>query len=300
MNKETLIARQTLPLEQKVVMTQQRLLEFDAAMDGDVYVSFSGGKDSTVLAHIVQETLGDVPLVFCDTGMEYPEVRDFALSIATEVIKPKKTFKQVIEQHGYPFPSKEQARYVHDVRHGTERMRELRLSGSKGRSYTLSKKWYPLIDAPFDVSDYCCSVMKKHPFSAYEKLTGKKRIDGIMAEESSLRMNRYIANGGCNVLSTKRPHSSPMAFWTEQDVLKYISEQGIDIASVYGDIIDDEGALRCTGVKRTGCMFCMFGVALEKSPNRFELMRQTHPAQYRYCMDKLGCASVLDMFGIPR
>lgn len=91
-----------------------------------------------------------------------------------------------------------------------------------------------------------------------------------------------------------------MAFWTEQDVLKYISEQRIDIASVYGDIIDDEGALRCTGAKRTGCMFCMFGVDLEKSPNRFELMRQTHQTQYRYCMDKLGCASVLDMFGIPR
>lgn len=204
MNKETLLARQQLPLEQKVAMTRQRILEFDAAMGGNVYVSFSGGKDSTVLAYIARETLGDVPLVFCDTGMEYPEVRDFALSIATYVIKPKKTFKQVIEQYGYPFPSKEQARYVHDVRHGTERMRELRLSGSNGRSYTLSKKWYPLIDAPFDVSDYCCSVMKKHPFSAYEKLTGKKRIDGIMAEESSLRMNRYIANGGCTFSRSDR------------------------------------------------------------------------------------------------
>ena len=268
-------------------------------MDGNVYVSFSGGKDSTVLAHIARETLGDVPLVFCDTGMEYPEVRDFALSIATEVIKPKKTFKQVIEQHGYPFPSKEQARYAHDIRHGTDNMRNMRLYGTHVRSYTLSKKWYPLIDAPFDVSDYCCSVMKKHPFSAYEKLTGKKRIDGTMAEESRIRMHRYIANGGCNVLS-KRPHSSPMAFWTEQDVLKYVLEQGIEIASVYGEIVEDCGILRCTGVKRTGCMFCMFGVALEKRPNRFELMRQTHPAQYRYCMDKLGCASVLDMFGIPR
>lgn len=299
MNKETLAARQQLPLEQKVAMTRQRILEFDAAMDGAVYVSFSGGKDSTVLAHIARETLGDVPLVFCDTGMEYPEVRDFALSMATEVIKPKKTFKQVVEQHGYPFPSKEQARYVHDVRHGTEKMRDLRFNGYKGRSYALSRKWYPLIDAQFDVSDYCCSVMKKRPFAEYEKRTGRSRIDGIMAEESSLRMNRYIANGGCNVLS-KRPHSSPMAFWTEQDVLRYASENSIKIASVYGDIVSDGGTLRCTGAKRTGCMFCMFGVALEKSPNRFELMRQTHPAQYRYCMDKLGCATVLDMFGIPR
>ena len=299
MNKETLAARQQLPLEQKVAITRQRILEFDAAMDGDVYVSFSGGKDSTVLAHIARETLGEVPLVFCDTGMEYPEVRDFALAMATEVIKPKKTFKQVIEQYGYPFPSKEQARYVHDVRHGTERMRKLRLDCSRGRGYTLSKKWYPLIDAPFDVSDYCCSVMKKHPFTEYEKRTGRRRIDGTMAEESSLRMNRYIANGGCNVLS-KRPHSNPMAFWTEQDVLRFAVENGIGLASVYGSIVADGDTLRCTGVKRTGCMFCMFGAALEKSPNRFELMRQTHPVQYRYCMDKLGCASVLDMFGIPR
>ena len=48
--------------------------------------------------------------------------------------------------------------------------------------------------------------------------------------------------------------------------------------SVYGEILQDKkGKFYTTGAKRTGCMFCMFGVHTEKSPNKFELMRETHP-----------------------
>jgi len=52
------------------------------------------------------------------------------------------------------------------------------------------------------------------------------------------------------------------------------------------------------GEKRTGCMFCMFGVYLEPEPNRFQRMKRTHPAQWRYCMTKLGLAEVLDHIGV--
>ena len=53
-----------------------------------------------------------------------------------------------------------------------------------------------------------------------------------------------------------------------------------------------------TGVKRTGCMFCMFGVHLEKRPNRFELMKKTHPQLHNYCINKLGIGKVLDFIGV--
>ena len=56
--------------------------------------------------------------------------------------------------------------------------------------------------------------------------------------------------------------------------------------------------LYTTGVNRTGCMFCMFGVQLEKEPNRFQKMKETHPKQYDYCMNKLGLSKVLDFMGI--
>lgn len=44
-----------LPLDLKVEMTKARIKEWYEHYDGQVYVSFSGGKDSTVLLHIVRE-----------------------------------------------------------------------------------------------------------------------------------------------------------------------------------------------------------------------------------------------------
>ena len=86
-----------------------------------------------------------------------------------------------------------------------------------------------------------------------------------------------------------------MSFWTENDVLQYIAENNLSICSVYGDVVEDygeqvEGQLsfiapceekyKTTGCKRTGCMLCGFGCHLEKSPNRFELLKETHPKMY--------------------
>ena len=126
---QVLKQRQDLPLELKVVRTQQKIREWYEHWHGDVYVSFSGGKDSTVLVDIVKGMYPDVPAVFCDTGLEYPEVREFAMDNADVVLRPDMNFKQVIERYGYPFPSKEQALYIRQYRHSTPKMRKLRWEG---------------------------------------------------------------------------------------------------------------------------------------------------------------------------
>lgn len=113
MNKHTigdLYQMQSLPLKYKIRMTQQRIRGWYDHFDGDVYVSFSGGKDSTVLVDIITKMgLNDIPLVFVDTGLEYPEIREFVKSYGDRVIwlRPKMNFKKVIEKYGYPFISKE-------------------------------------------------------------------------------------------------------------------------------------------------------------------------------------------------
>lgn len=104
---------------------------------------------------------------------------------------------------------------------------------------------------------------------------------------------------GCNAFNNKHPQSAPMSFWTEQDVLRYIKENNLPIASVYGDVVysDDNGLLYdnliidgisnklcTTGCKRTGCIFCAFGAHLEKGESRFERLKRTHPRQYEYCI----------------
>lgn len=164
------------------------------------------------------------------------------------------------------------------------------------------------LDAPFNISAKCCNVMKKEPAHKYGKETGRKPITAQMASESRMRTQKWLQNG-CNGFEMKSPISNPMAFWTEQDVLTYIYENKIPIASVYGKVVidsKDQGQLdgqmsvfdyglfdnerpllKTTGCDRTGCMFCAYGVHREASPNRFERMKETHPKQYEYIMKSI-------------
>lgn len=304
---------QAYPLDLKVKLTKQRIREWvnEFGTDG-VYVSFSGGKDSTVLLHIVREMYPDVPAVFCDTGLEYPEIREFVRTFDNVVwLKPKMTFRQVIEKYGYPFIGKEASQKIWEVRtYGKERAKwayskffeDSQYVKKYGEKYCLSR-WKFLLDedAPM-LSHRCCHVMKKGITKQYEKETGRKPMIGMLAEESMLRQSEWLRNG-CNAFDAKRKSSKPMSFWVENDILTYAKEKNLRICSVYGDIVEadelpgqiswddyagfDIGAkkLTTTGCKRTGCMFCGFGCHLEKpGEGRFERIKKTHPKQYEYIM----------------
>lgn len=140
--------------------------------------------------------------------------------------------------------------------------------------------------------------MKEHPLHKYAREHHLYMILGTMASESVRRQSSYLKTG-CNAYLKRDPTSQPMSFWTEQDVLAYLKMTGLSYASVYGEIFEEAGKLTTTGVKRSGCMFCMFGAHLEKEPNRFQRMEVTHPKQYDFCIHKLGCGDVLDYLHIP-
>ena len=118
MHKEDkLIELQKLPLERKIGITQARIAEWYEHFNGNVYVSFSGGKDSTVLLDIVRKMYPDVEAVFANTGLEYPEIVSFVKSFDNiTIIRPKKSFKQVLEKYGYPVISKDQSFYISNYR----------------------------------------------------------------------------------------------------------------------------------------------------------------------------------------
>lgn len=107
---------QALPTIAKVRMSWQRIREWYDHWEGNVYVSFSGGKDSTVLAHLVHEWYPDVPLVFANTGLEYPEIRQFAEKMGAEMVYPEMRFDEVISTYGYPIISKENAEAIYVAR----------------------------------------------------------------------------------------------------------------------------------------------------------------------------------------
>ena len=357
---------QSLPLEAKIIMTQQRIRQWYDHWDGEVYVSFSGGKDSTVLKHIVDNTPGvyDVPAVFVNTGLEYPEIQKFVNDVKAgrwdcfnpnvEIVRPEMRFDEVVKNYGYPAISKEVSNTIsgakNSINKGVYSHRLCKLGVQKeeyGGLYdderydyekSLQKtmyrqdKWRFLLDADFDVSSFCCDVMKKKPAKQYEKDTGRKAIIGTMAWESQNRRTVWILHG-CNAFESNRPTSQPLSFWTEQDIYHYIKKFDVPYCSVYGDIQvkppegtvegqinaidylgcwDETDILETTGCSRTGCIFCMFGCHLEKEPNRFQRLKQTHPRQYEYCIgggemvdgkwqpnkEGLGLAHVLDYIGV--
>lgn len=282
--------RQAYSLEQKIELTQAKIEEWYKHWDGLVYVAFSGGKDSTALQHLVREVYPDIPSVFNDTGLEYPEIRAFVKAFDNVVwLRPKMNFKQVIEKYGYPVISKETSQKLHEIRvTKSKRLLHKRLHGdnNKYRSGKLAEKWKFLIDAPFKISHRCCDVLKKNPAKKYERETGRFPILGTMTVDSQFRRQSYVKYG-CNAYELGRPRSCPMSFWTTDDVWEYIEKNNLQYASVYD-----------VGIKGTGCIFCAFGAHRDKV-NKFQHLRTTHPKLWSYCMEKLDMKEVLEYIGVP-
>ena len=247
---------QSLPLEAKIRMTQQRIRGWYDYWGGQVYVSFSGGKDSTVLKHIVDGMYSDVPAVYVNTGLEYPEIQSFVRNIKAgkydcfnsdvEILRPEMRFDEVIKNYGYPVVSKEISQKIHEGRQATKNGKidnyaTRQFNGTyvskNGRTNAYSvEKWKFLYESNIPVSHKCCDVMKKTPAKLYEKQTGRKPIIGTMANESKLRYSSWLKHG-CNAFDKGRPTSQPLSFWTEQDIYHYIKKYNVPYCSVYGDIV---------------------------------------------------------------
>ena len=290
-----LAQRRSLNLDQKIIMSTKRIRAWHEWFDGQVHVSFSGGLDSTVLLHLVRSIYPDVPAVFSNTGLEYPENVRFARGTENvHEVRPDKNFRRVIDEYGYPVVSKKIAQYLHEVRMAGDRQtatKRLRLTGirSDGTFSKMAKipdKWLYLVDAPFKISHRCCHWLKKRPLRQASKRFGYPFV-GTRADESNERELVYLQLG-CNAYDTKAPRSTPLAFWLDKDIKEYINFFNLSYSPLYD-----------MGYDRSGCMFCCFGVHLEKYPNRFQKMQKTHPKWWDVCINRLGVGRVLEHINVP-
>lgn len=329
---------QNWSLERKIRVTQTRIMEWHQHYGGNVAVSFSGGVDSTVLLDLARRCYPDMEAVFVNTTMEFPEIIKFVKSFENvTLLKPKITYRNVIEKYGYPVISKEVSNYIHRMRINAdcmeayknqihmqsaewlrenldaipfsflkcmlglskERVGKFRETGVLPKSkFAIPSEWYSLIDAPFEISDRCCYHLKKAPVKKYCNETGRKMIIGTLAEESILRKQIWLKQG-YNAFDASEPKSTPLSFWTTQDILQYLKLTNIPYCSLYGNIIEGEDdKLKFTGYQRTGCAGCLYGCHLEKTPNRIEKLKETHPQIYNYLFEKLGYGPVCDYVGI--
>jgi 3''-phosphoadenosine 5''-phosphosulfate sulfotransferase (PAPS reductase)/FAD synthetase and related enzymes len=314
MTLEDLKVMQAYPFELKIQKSLTKIMEWVNYFGvNGVYISFSGGKDSTVLLDLVRRVNPNILAVFCDTGLEYPEIKKFVNTFDNvKTIKPTMNFKQIIKTHGYPIISKEISHKICYARRAKERgdMKQYYkyLNGGdkyQNSQYKLSEKHHRMLEAPFLISDSCCYFMKKKPFRKFEKeRNNAKPFIGILTGESRLRQTKYLQGGGCNAFSNKRQISTPLGFWTEQDILQYIKQFNLKIADCYGDIIESGEQLKTTKCDRTGCMFCLYGCHLENQPNRIQQLYHTHRNIYDYIIKSqenggLGYADIMEYWGVP-
>lgn len=311
--------RQRLPLEVKEEMSMHRIARFAEEYGVEnVYNSFSGGKDSTVQKHLIERVTKKVKNVYIDTWLEYPSVRRFVKSCDNvTIIKPQKSMREIIKEHGWCFPGKEVADMIYQARKGSEsalrKLHGLDKNGKPDPYRAQFTKWIPLYESDIVISRGCCLEQKEKPVTQFERNFDMHPIVATMADEGENRKQAYL-RGGCltfdeeykiaedggmeTVKTGSRPMCRPLGFWTEQDILSYIVKYNLSYAEAYGDIVEEGGIagqqsfipgfgkLHCTGESRTGCCMCPVGCHLDNFA-KFERLKKVEPKLYDYCMEEL-------------
>ncbi len=243
------------------------------------YLSFSGGKDSTVLSYLLDMALPDnkIPRVYINTGIEYRLVRDFVKEIAERddrfhMIAPQKNIKKTLEEEGYPFKSKEHSEYL-DIyqRNGKTKTYERYMNPSEERKTfgcPESLKYQFSDDFKLKVSDKCCFRMKEEPLRNWAKENEKPyTIIGIMRDEGG-RRNR----AGCLAFSGKKLTAfQPLAVVTKDWEDWLIERYDIQLSPIYHEPYNFE---------RTGCKGCPFAINLQE---QLDILDTYFPTERKQC-----------------
>ena len=94
-------------------------------LENNAYISFSGGKDSTILHYLLDLALpgNKIPRLFLNTGIEYIYIFNFVKELAKKddrikILNAGKNIKETLKKVGYPFKSKEHSQKVYEYRKG--------------------------------------------------------------------------------------------------------------------------------------------------------------------------------------
>lgn len=248
------------------------------------YISFSGGKDSTVLSALVDMALPNnlIPRVYADTGIELNMIRDFVFDMVKTddrvvIIKPSVPIKTMLERDGYPFKSKEHSHIV-DIynRNGMDCITVPRYLGERegyGARYSCPKILrYQFTDEfkkHLKISDKCCLRMKEEPLDRWSKEHNKScRILGIMPSEGGRRATTKclaFKNNG-KVLSFH-----PLAPVTKAWENWFIDTYNVEICDIYKPPYNFE---------RTGCKGCPFAIHLQ---DELDTLEKYFPNERKQC-----------------
>lgn len=282
-------------LDDKVRNACHRIEELYYETKGKCYVSFSGGKDSTVLLALIKlceevYTIppNAIPAVFSNTGIELGITYDFVKKVKEEyypnvqIISPVKPFNWVMEHEGKPLKSKMKSNDLKQFHYGkrTDNLLLLLLgqsgTGKMSAKHRLGDKDMHMVhdDFPIKASNKCCDWMKKKPFERYAKENGMLgNMQGVRLAEGGAResaANVRLRTGGklCTWVKGGIIQKAPIIDWTDDDVEEFIKQYNVPLSDAYTKY----------GFKRTGCMACPYAREVDKEleylfyhePNRYK------------------------------
>ena len=278
---------------------------------GKCYVSFSGGKDSTVILTLIKMceeiyTLppNAIPAVFCNTGIELGATVEFVQWVKdnyysnVQIIRPdpKKPFDWIIKNYGKPIKSKmksETLRRWH-AKGNEKSLGYLVDIDNKFNKTKIANKDLHMIHPDFDitVSQKCCMYLKKKPFEKYNKDTGMKGfITGLRSGEGGARQlqaDGRIKNGGslCTAMRGNLINKMPIIDWTDKDIEDFINEHNVPLSKAYIE----------QGYERTGCFLCPYSLQLQ---DNLVKLHKYEPLRYKAAMHWLKDVYIAQGVSLP-
>jgi 3'-phosphoadenosine 5'-phosphosulfate sulfotransferase (PAPS reductase)/FAD synthetase len=288
-------------LEEKIAYAHKKI---DRALEKheNPALCWSGGKDSTVLLHLARQHKKDIPVIYNDTGVEFPENNEYVKEIADRwninlyIAKPIKgeTFWEITKKHGWPILGKEQSEVIEK---GIKRLALYIDSLPKGKQKKIKKSALDpellseiegfeklsdfeltMVSSGVEVSSKCCKYLKEKPTIELEKKLGIDcKLLGIMAGESRRRSLGWIDYG--DYYYRKEYFNSaegiwkvmPLSIWTDEDIWAYHKKHRIPMSKLYS-----------MGHDRNGCWTCGMGVRY----GQLGRLRASHPKLFTYLMVK--------------
>lgn len=251
------------------------------------YVSFSGGKDSTVLSALIDMALPEnkIPRVYANTGIEYRLILEFVKKKQAEphpwelvILKPETPIKPTLEEVGYPFKSKYHSKLLNTYQNsGDTESVNVYLRRKEARSGIIkhSEHLCPKIleyqfseDFPIKVSSKCCDKMKKNPLHKWQKENNKLfSIIGIMPDEGGQRTTAQCLAFKGGKLKAFQPLVPVTKEWEEW----FIEAYNIEICDLYKPPYNFD---------RTGCKGCPFALKLQ---NELDTLERFFPEERKQC-----------------
>ena len=276
------------PLEEKIRISLEIIKKFYDELNGNVDVSFSGGKDSTVLLSLVRTLYPKTVGIFANTRIEFPETLHFVANTPNIISLRAETRPWYVYRHiGYPIWSKKVSKRM-EVIQKLPKSKQLEKANSRNKQgeIYLDKKHQYLLEAPFKISNKCCFYLKEQQLIKWQEEHKSGTYIGLRAQESHTR-KILLAKYGFQTSMDHHPKCYPIIFWREKDIYEYIIKYHLEINPLYD-----------AGFNRQGCAGCLMGSDTEELVKHIRYMRRYHLKYWNYIKNMLAFKKVLKFLDV--